>query len=81
MTFLFWLGTVLGFLAGVAHAAYILTTQSSLPEASAGARAVYRAIWAVVLWTLFGGYLLFCWILGLLLKPLVRRASAGNKAA
>ena len=72
----FWFATGLGFIAGLAHAVNILATQWRLPGADAKAMAMYRAAWAVVLWTLFGSYLVALWIVGLVLKPLIGRNRA-----
>ena len=66
-----WIGTILGVLAGLTHAIDIYRTQTARPEPGGTAMALYRGIWAVVLWTLFGGYLLVLWIIGLVLRPLL----------
>ena len=36
------------------------------------AQGLYYALWAFVLWILFGSYVLAFWILGLLAYPIVR---------
>ena len=36
------------------------------------AQGLYYALWAFVLWVLFGSYVLAFWILGLLAYPIVR---------
>ena len=77
----FWLGTGLGFLAGALHAAHIIGTQSSLPGSDARTLAVYRAIWALVLWTVFGSYLLALWCAGLIMSTLSGRRAAGKPTA
>ena len=66
-----WVGTVLGALAGVAHAIDIYRTQRARPAPGGEGMALYRGLWAVVLWTLFGGYFLVLWIIGLVLRPLL----------
>lgn len=57
-----WVGTLVGALLGLAHAAYLWTHREGRNRA--GARALYRGVWAVALWTLFGTYVLSLWILG-----------------
>ncbi len=77
---IYWAGTVLGFIAGVIHAVDIVRKQASLSGKHSQSIAWYRAAWAVLLWTAFGGYLLLMWIFGLILRPLLgffwRRRSA-----
>ena len=72
LSLVFWAGTLIGAVAGLAHAVQIVTTQSGLPGRNAGSAAVYRAVWAVALWTIAGGYLLMMWLVGLVLRPLIR---------
>ena len=66
-----WIGTILGVLAGLTHAIDIHRMQTARQEPGGTAMALYRGLWAVVLWTLFGGYLLVLWIIGLVLRPLL----------
>ncbi|NNE21919.1 MAG: hypothetical protein HKN11_04855 [Rhizobiales bacterium] len=67
----FWGGTLLGTACGVVHAVHIMKVQSRLPGPDVKSMAFYRAAWALVLWTLVGGYLLIMWIFGLALRPIV----------
>lgn len=71
LSLLFWSGTLLGAVCGLVHAAHIVQVQSQLPGRNAKPLAMYRAAWALVLWTLVGGYLLIMWIIGLVLRPLL----------
>ena len=68
---LLWLGTALGALVGITHAIDIYRTQMARPGPGGLALTVYRGIWALALWTLFGGYLLVLWIIGLMLRPVL----------
>ena len=63
LTTLLWIGTIVGLVAGLVHAVHIISVQTRLPGADAVAMAWWRALWAVVLWTAFGGYLLLMWLL------------------
>ncbi len=81
MVIVFWLGTALGFAVGAIHAGYIISTQFSLPGPNATALALYRALWALALWTVFGSYLLVLWISGFVLRALFDRASGGEGTA
>ena len=63
MSILLWTGTVLGAVIGVIHAIHICREKVM---ANSPGGAVYAALWAVVLWTLFGAYLLVFWIVGTL---------------
>ena len=60
-----WAGSLLGLLLGLCHGVDLWRRQG-------GGRGVYAALWALVLWTLFGSYVLAFWILGLLLRGLAR---------
>ena len=67
--------TLAGFICGVLHAAHILLRHHQLPGGSAYGPLVYRALWAVLLWTAFGAYLIVFWILGFVLRLLIRRGA------
>ncbi len=56
-TIIIWIGTVFGFLAGIVHAVDIYRQQMARPERDGLSLALYRGIWALALWTLFGFYL------------------------
>jgi hypothetical protein len=71
LSLLFWGGTLLGAVCGLVHALHIVQVQSRLPGRNAKPMALYRAAWALVLWTVVGGYLLIMWIAGLVMRPLL----------
>lgn len=63
-----WMGFALGALAGMLHG-WTLFQRQMRRAAKSGARsgklkAAYNAIWSLVLWTLFGPYVLGVWLLG-----------------
>lgn len=78
-----WMGTLVGAVLGSAHAVYLYRTVTAEgPSAAEGGsvrlhlRAAYYAIWTVVLWALFGAYVLVLWAISViayavwnLLKP------------
>jgi len=79
-----WLGTAVGFVAGLIHAVH-LVGEHHATGSNGLAVTIYRAIWALILWSLFGAYLLALWILGSVLMLLSggpplqrRRASMGS---
>ena len=67
-TFL-WIGTLLGALAGLCHAVAVYRQQV---VGSTPARAIYFSFWTLLLWALFGAYLLAFWLLGVLSMGLAR---------
>ena len=74
-------GIFAGLAVGLLHSFQILGHHRHLPGKAGMAFIFYRAIWAVLLWTLFGAYLLFFWLLGLVLRPLAgwRTKRAGER--
>ena len=77
MSAFLWIGTALGALAGLCHAALVYRQQAAAPGGATG-RGLYYSLWTVLLWTLFGAYLLAFWLLGLLgmgLSRLFRRGA------
>ena len=70
-----WLGTALGAILGLIHGACLYGLIAA--RAPAGRRAggkiqgLYYALWALLLWALFGSYVLAFWILGVLIYPIV----------
>ena len=81
LTTFVWTGTLAGAVAGLAHAIHIYRSQSILPGSNPKGMALYRGLWAMVLWTLLGGYLLAMWIIGALLRPLLSLATRRGRAA
>lgn len=59
----FFLGTAVGAIFGVLHAPMVyrnrIADQGGSPQ-----KAGYFAVWAVLLWTLFGAYVLALWLMG-----------------
>ncbi len=65
MDIVLWAGSALGVVIGLLHAGYIYRRQSprSWPDRI---KAIYRGLWAFVLWVLFGSYVLVLWVVGAL---------------
>ncbi len=64
MSLLLWVGTILGAAVGLAHAIYLWRV--AMQEANSRSTAIYRGVWAIGLWTLFGTYVLVLWIVGVI---------------
>ncbi len=64
MSLLLWVGTISGAAIGLAHAIYLWRV--SMQEANSRSTAIYRGVWAIGLWTLFGTYVLVLWIVGVI---------------
>jgi site-specific recombinase len=63
MATLLWIGSLLGVVIGTLHAVHLYRRHvAQTPADQAGA--VYRGLWALGLWTLFGSYVLVLWIIG-----------------
>lgn len=75
-----WLGTAAGFFTGLVHA-FHLVREHHVAGPYGLAAVIYRAIWAVLLWSLFGAYLLAFWILGSVLMLLSGRSTAQTRQA
>ena len=73
---LLWLGSAIGAVVGVLHGVNLyrqMAARAPAGQSSGGrAQALYYALWTLVLWTVFGAYALFFWILGVLAYPIVR---------
>ena len=71
-----WLGSALGALLGISHGVYLyrqIAARAPTGRSPGGkAQGLYYALWALLLWTLFGSYVLAFWILGVLSYPIVR---------
>jgi len=74
-----WIGSVLGAVVGVLHGIYLYRQQSASAPANDPTRnravGLYYGLWAFVLWTLFGAYVLAFWILGAIAWPIKRLVS------
>ena len=79
MTYVLWAGSALGAVIGLLHAFYLyrqgaasrMASGATQPAVTRG-EAVYRALWAFVLWTAFGSYVLVLWIAGAVLYSVWR---------
>ena len=64
-----WAGSILGVILGLAHGAYVFG-KISRPVAGSTSpdylRGLYYAAWVVLLWIVFGAYVLVLWVAGLL---------------
>ena len=70
-TTIIWVGTAFGVLAGIAHGIDIYRQQMARRESDGLAMVLYRGLWALVLWSLFGFYFVALWIIGLVLRPVL----------
>lgn len=78
MSLLLWVGTISGAAIGLAHAIYLWRVSGR--EAEGRSTAIYRGVWAVGLWTLFGTYVLVLWIVGVIAYGLVGFLPARREA-
>jgi len=76
-TMILWTGTALGLAAGLLHATQIVTSGPTNSSPNEGIIRIYRAVWAVGLWTLFGAYLLILWLLALVLRLAFTKRATG----
>jgi hypothetical protein len=71
-----WLGSALGTILGLMHGVYLYRQIAARAPSGRvpGGKVVglYYALWVLLLWTLFGSYVLAFWILGILAYPIVR---------
>lgn len=62
-----WIGSAVGALLGLAHAAYVYRVVAhgvpagAVPNHSGG---IYYALWTLLLWLLLGSYVLALWLAG-----------------
>ena len=75
-----WFGTMLGAGLGLAHALYFIATRLGRPGTRA-AGVLWHGLWIWGLWALFGAYVLFFWLLGLVSYVAVRATGGGRVAA
>src|SRR5262249_48761620 len=78
MSSFLWIGTGLGAFFGLLHGTYLYRQHIALRSPATG---LYYGLWAFILWTLFGAYVLVFWILGLIAYPIVRLAPGGRWSA
>ena len=81
ITVILWLGTAFGFAIGLLHAIQIVATGSQDTSPDRLFARIYRAIWSIGLWTLFGAYLLVLWLIAFILKLAFAKRTAGEQAA
>ncbi len=78
------IGSALGALLGLLHGVYLfrqIAVRAPADGIPGGkAQGLYYAIWAFILWILFGSYVLAFWILGLLAYPIVRLVQRQKEA-
>ncbi len=85
MDLFLWIGSALGAVLGVLHGVHLYRLKAA--RASAGATGdgramgLYYGLWAFVLWTLFGSYVLAFWILGTIGSSLARLIPARDPAS
>ena len=70
------IGTALGALLGMLHGVYLFRRIAARRPTggipSGKTQGLYYALWAFVLWILFGSYVLAFWVLGVLAYPIFR---------
>jgi hypothetical protein len=84
----FWIGSALGAVVGLLHGIYLYRQQAARAPVNdpTGNRAIglYYGLWAVVLWIVFGAYVLAFWILGafawLVMRLMSRAVRSGRPA-
>ena len=71
-----WAGSILGVILGLAHGAYVFG-KISRPIAGTSPpdylRGLYYAAWVVLLWIVFGAYVLVLWLAGALVYAALGR--------
>ena len=73
-----WIGTLMGAAVGFLHFLQTLTARLGKPGTSA-IRTLWQALWNWALWTLFGAYVLFFWLIGLILYSVFGRSTGRTK--
>ncbi len=68
MTYVLWIGSALGAVIGLFHAAYLYRGH----DAATGTGSVYRGLWAFLLWTILGSYVLVLWIVSVVAYSLYK---------
>ena len=71
-----WLGSALGTVLGLVHGVSLYRRNAPRGPGGDGPggrlQGLYYALWALLLWTLFGSYVLAFWVLGFLTYPFFR---------
>ena len=80
-----WIGSTIGAALGLTHGIHLFRRIAARPAGGHGpggpAQGLYYALWAFLLWTVFGAYVLALWLLGVLLYPVVRTLRGSRPAA
>ena len=73
MSAILWMGTLVGAVLGAAHGVYLYRTVTAQAPSAAGGgairlhlRGVNYAVWTVLLWALFGAYVLVLWVISVI---------------
>ena len=72
MLFVLWAGTIVGAVLGLLHAGYVYRVVAASDGASGPGRAGYYALWTLVLWVLFGAYVLVLWLVAVIAYLIAR---------
>ena len=70
-------GSAIGAAIGLVHATILFTQRTA--DGQSAAASIYSAGWALILWTVFGAYVLLFWLLGAILMGTFRLI--GRRAA
>jgi hypothetical protein len=74
-----WIGSALGAVVGLLHGIYLYRQHRAGAAANDPTgnvvASLYYGLWAFVLWTLFGAYVLAFWLLGAIAWPITRLVS------
>src|SRR5262245_52175683 len=66
MNALLWAGTIIGATCGVGHGVYVYNrvgeASKTAPRSLDRPKAIFYAIWTLVLWVLFGVYMMVLWV-------------------
>lgn len=74
-----WVGSSIGAVIGLIHGVCLFKNISTRTSASkVSVRSVYYALWTFILWTIFGSYVLFFWLVGVFANLSSRMISGRN---
>lgn len=78
MGYFFWIGSAVGAVLGLLHGIYLYRQQTARASArsiaDSRAAGLYYGVWAFLLWTLFGSYVLAFWIVGVVAYSIAQLA-------
>ena len=71
------IGVIAAVVIGILHSAYIFRhvlgdARGHGPSFRNGLRALYYALWTMLLWAVFGSYVLFMWIISVVVYGIAR---------